>query len=100
DREVRRRNLDDALEKGVFSELLGWKGPASSGDRENRLYAMAHLAVDFHRFGPHPAPEARLHHFIARIGTHESERSALEKLYGGRVKDLDRKLAEWAHSME
>lgn len=100
DREVRRRNFDDELEKGVFAELLGWKGPASSGDRENRLYAMAHLAVDFLRYGPHSAPEARLHLFMARIGTNESERSALEKLYGGDVKELDRRLAEWAHSKE
>ncbi len=97
--EVRRRNLDDDLDKGLFSTLIGWKGPASSGDRENRLYAMGHLAVDYLRFGPHAAPETRLHLLMARLAVSESDRSALEKLYGASLRDLDRKAASWARGM-
>ena len=95
---IRQRNFDDELDNGVFAELVGWKGPASSGGREARLYAMAHLAVDYLRFGPHAAPEARLHLFMAKIANHESDRSTLEKLYGGTIKDVDRALAEWART--
>ncbi len=92
---IRERQFDDELEKGVFTELLGWKGPASSGGRESRLYAMAHLAVDFLRFGPHAAPHARLHLFMAKLGDHQSDRTTLERLYGGTVKEIDRALADW-----
>ncbi len=92
---IARAGLDDAIRKGAFSELLNWRGPASSGDRENQLYALAHVAVDFLRFGPFAASDERLALFMGALSQRQNEAKAIEACYGLTVKDMDKALAEW-----
>lgn len=83
------------FERGVFTEVTNWTGSASSGEREARLYALSHAAVDFLRFSGVASPDERLALLMARIGRGDNPRKALEEMYEAPMRELDRRLAAW-----
>ncbi|MEL6740082.1 MAG: hypothetical protein AAFP26_05445, partial [Planctomycetota bacterium] len=92
---VERRELGEAVSRGVFSRLASWGRGAASSPQESDNYALSHLAVDFLRFGNFPAAETRLAALHAAIDGRKPDRQALQEIYGMTLPELDRALIEW-----
>ncbi|MEZ6242838.1 MAG: hypothetical protein R3B57_07315 [Phycisphaerales bacterium] len=89
----RAASLGEALNKGLVSETLRWDRSGSSNEPPE-LYAQGHAVVDYLRFGPFTAPEARLRDLMARISKGQRPQQAIETLYGP-VRDLDEGIRRW-----
>lgn len=95
---VASMNIQKGVDDGVFSRLASWSDSASSGDKEAENYRLAHLAVDFLRFGPFPAGDTRLQMLMATLSTGRGERAALMDLYGLDARQLDEEVRRWLQS--
>jgi len=89
-----RDELFGLLAREGLSGVARWESSGSSGEDPN-LYAKAHAAVDYLRFGGFGAEDARLAMLVGRIGRGERPERALEQVYGRPMGDLDRGLAAW-----
>ncbi len=85
--------LGDELNRGLVSEVLKWDVSGSTNEDPN-LYARAHAVVDYLRFGPFPAADARLAELMGRLSRSEHPRRAIEALYGP-LHELDAGIRAW-----
>jgi hypothetical protein len=92
---VRSAGLDDWIDHGGVSEAIGWSSGAASGEREARRYALAHLVVDFLRFGGWSAPSARLTYLLGAMDRGVPPAQAIEAIYGAKPRELDGRLRRW-----
>ncbi len=82
------------MASGGLSGVVRWESSGSSGE-DPGLYARAHIAVDYLRFGGFGAEGARLALLVSRISRGERPAAALEQVYGGTLAELDEGLAAW-----
>jgi hypothetical protein len=87
--------LAPLVRRGAFTELANWTGGAASGDQEGPMYALAHLAVDYLRYGDHPAPQTQLTMLMGVLSRGTSDTEALAEVYGMTAAELDGRLAAW-----
>ncbi len=87
------RHVSEALGKGLVTETLKWDSSGSSNEPPE-LYAQGHAVVDYLRFGPFPAPEARLRDLMARVARSQRPQQAVEALYGP-LPTLDEGIRRW-----
>jgi hypothetical protein len=92
---IRILNLDRAVAEGVFTRLIGWSDSASNDAREGENYRLAHVAVDFLRYGPFPAADTRLALLMASYSQGRNDRDVFATWYGMDAKALDLALRAW-----
>lgn len=92
---VARARAGEAIEKGLFTQLLTWRSGASSDSREADNYALAKLGIDFLRFGPFTAGDVRLNLLLGHISRGRGERDALEQAFGMSIRDLDQAIRDF-----
>ena len=92
---VAARGLERDVRSGVISGVIGWSDSANSGPREMQRYALAHLAVDFLRFGGFTPGDERLQWLMGAISRGGTDAQVLERVYGMPVRELDRRLEAW-----
>ncbi len=93
--DLRDQELDEVVERGLFSRLLTWQSGASSDSREGQNYAAARVGVMFLRSGPFSAGDVRLNLLFAHISRGRSERDALQRSFGLSDRELDQTLIDW-----
>jgi hypothetical protein len=77
-----------------LSGVVRWESSGSSGE-DPILYAKAHVAVDYLRFGGFGAEDARLALLVGRISRGERPERAVEQVYGRPMRELDEGLKAW-----
>ena len=93
---INRVRAGEAVNKGLFTQLLTWQSGASSDSREADNYAAAKIGIDFLRFGPFTAGDTRVNLLLAHISRGRGEREALERAFGMSTRDLDQALRDFA----
>lgn len=88
------KRLSEYIEDGAVTTVIAWKRGAVSGPKEGDMYALSHLVVDFLRFGPFSASNARLAALMGRLARGEPAPKAIEELYG-KPRQLDQDLRWW-----
>lgn len=89
--------LTDDVQRGAFSTVRQWTGDVGSNE-DPKLYQLAHLAVDYLRYGGFSDANVRLSMLLGRMSRGESEATALQAVYGLSMRELDAGLREWVSS--
>jgi hypothetical protein len=95
---AQRLRIDREVQRGVASTIVQWDAAASSDEREGTRYAMAHLLVDYLRYGGFAAPDERLYMLLGRLSRRESTQRAIEEVYGMSVRELDDAVRAWVQA--
>lgn len=82
------------LDQEPLWRILRWTDSGSSGESAE-LYQRAHLLVDFLRFGPFAAREARLVSLLGRLDRRQRAEDAIGALYGLNERTLEEEVRRW-----
>jgi hypothetical protein len=91
--------LRQPLRTGAFTVLVTWTTGTVTNADESRQYKLAHLAVDYLRFGVPTAPNQRLFYLMGAFHRGVAPAAALEQTYGMTLRQLDQDLLRWLSTL-